>query len=137
MVPATTAQETTSAPQAPSAQQENTVASFEVPKSEPSAEELKKEEKANEGEGGLLAPITKILPAKKEKVIDLSSAETIIQDGEIVAGSDTTFEATPSNSESSEKRPPQVINGVKTYSSWGDVEGTSTSAADRILNRMR
>ncbi len=135
--PAVAAETTTGDSEAKPETPEGTVASFEVPRADSSATDFKKEEKSGESEGGLLSPITKILPAKKEKVIDLSSAETIIQDGEIVAGSDTTFEAAPSTPESDEKRPPQVVNGVKTYSSWGDVEGRSTSAADRILSKMR
>ncbi len=107
------------------------VASFEVPKK--TGQEVEKPKP--EGGGGLLAPIAKIRPPKKE--IDLTNAETIIQNGEIVAPTESNFETAPTPATSTERRPPAVVNGVKTYSSWDDVEGRSTSAADRIINQIR
>jgi hypothetical protein len=35
------------------------------------------------------------------------------------------------------RQAPQVVNGVKTYTSWDDVNANSSSAADRIIGRMR
>lgn len=104
--------------------------SFEVPKKE----ETKAEKPKSEG-GGLLSPIANLRPPRKP--IDLTNAETIIQNGEIVASSESTFESAPANSSPSERRPPAVVNGVKTYSSWDDVGAQSTSAADRIINQIR
>ncbi len=106
------------------------VSSFEVPKKT----ETEVEKPKPEG-GGILAPIAKIRPPKKE--IDLTNAETIIQNGEIVTPTETNFDSTPTSAASTERRPPAVVNGVKTYSSWDDVEGKSTSAADRIINQIR
>ncbi len=100
----------------------------------PKFEESKPEKK----EGGFLSPITKLMPEKKTKTIDLTGAETIIQDGEIVVGSETTIENIASSSEAiGERAPPQIINGVKTYSSWDDIDATNVSAASKILERMR
>lgn len=108
------------------------VATFEIRRDESKPVE-NKPEKANR-ESGLLAPIAKIRPPRKE--IDLSGAETIIQNGEIVGESESTF-TTSSASPSGPRQAPQVVNGVKTYSSWNDVDARSSSAADKIINRIR
>ncbi len=104
---------------------------FEVPRNT----EAKKEEKANSSGGGLLAPIANIRPPRKE--LDLSDAVTIIQDGEIVAGSETNFETVPEPDTGDRPQAPQIVNGVKTYASWDDVTARSSSAADKIIRSMR
>lgn len=108
---------------------------FEVPRNESKKDEVKQEEKSSRDGGGLLSPIANLRPPRKE--IDLSAAETIIQNGEIVAGSDTSFDAAPMTTGTGPRQAPQVINGVKTYSSWDDVNARSSSAADRIIDKIR
>lgn len=110
------------------------VATFEIRKPMGEVAEPEKEKKADR-DGGLLSPIAKIVPPKKE--IDLSSAETIIQDGEILDSTRTHFESSPSGPATGARQAPQVVNGVTTYSSWGDVNARSTSVADRIINQIR
>jgi len=107
---------------------------FEVPRDESKKAE-KKEVKPGSSGGGLLSPIANIRVPRKE--IDLTSAETIIQDGEIVAGSETNFNTVPEPSSTVQRQAPQVVNGVKTYTSWGDVNARSSSAADKIIGSMR
>ncbi|NLT72013.1 MAG: hypothetical protein GXX91_15160 [Verrucomicrobiaceae bacterium] len=104
---------------------------FEVPRNP----EAKKEEKASSSGGGLLAPIANIRPPRKE--LDLTDAVTIIQDGEIVAESETNFETVPESDTDDSPQAPQIINGVKTYASWDDVAARSSSAADKIIRSMR
>ncbi len=94
-----------------------------------------KEVKPGSSGGGLLSPIANIRVPRKE--IDLTSAETIIQDGEIVAGTETSFDTVPEPSSTGQRQAPQVVNGVKTYTSWGDVNARSSSAADKIIGSMR
>jgi hypothetical protein len=115
----------------------NEVATFEIRRDDSKPSEPKKEEKADR-EGGLLAPISKIRPPRKE--IDLTGAETIISNGEIVkeaAPAAATVAATPGTSPVGPRQAPQVVNGVKTYTSWDDVNARSTSAADRIIGGIR
>lgn len=121
---ATTATASTTAP----------TTTFEVPRDESKKAE-KKEVKPGSSGGGLLSPIANIRVPRKE--IDLTSAETIIQDGEIVAGSETNFNTVPEPSSTGQRQAPQVVNGVKTYTSWGDVNARSSSAADKIIGSMR
>jgi len=135
MTPATTASAPPAKPAAP-----NTVAAsapsatFEVPRDESKKEE-KKEVKPGSSGGGILSPIANIRVPRKE--IDLSSAETIIQNGEIVAGSETNFETVTDSGSSAPRQAPQIVNGVKTYSSWDDITARSSSAADKIIGSMR
>ncbi|MDF1824461.1 MAG: hypothetical protein P1U68_07450 [Verrucomicrobiales bacterium] len=83
-------------------------------------------------------PISKIRNQKEEKTIDLTGAETIIQNGEIVAEAEDLVESNKVETLSSgERQPPRIVNGVKTYSSWDDVGARSVSAADKILNQIR
>ena len=107
---------------------------FEVPRDESKKEE-KKEVKPGSSGGGLLSPIANIRVPRKE--IDLTSAETIIQDGEIVAGSETNFDIVPEPGSTGQRQAPQIVNGVKTYNSWDDVNARSSSAADKIISSMR
>ena len=107
---------------------------FEVPSDESKKEE-KKEVKPGSSGGGLLSPIANIRVPRKE--IDLTSAETIIQDGEIVAGSETNFDIVPEPGSTGQRQAPQIVNGVKTYNSWDDVNARSSSAADKIISSMR
>ena len=95
--------------------------------------------KDNDGShDGLLNPIAKIRPPRKEKEIDLTGAETIIADGEIVARDNPAMLAsTPESGSNGPRQAPQVVNGVKTYSSWDDVNASSSSAADKIISRIR
>lgn len=86
--------------------------------------------------GGLL-PIGKNRGEKKSAPIDMTGAETIIQNGEIVAPDDNGFTANVAPQGNGVKDPPKVINGVKTYSSWEDVEAAPVSAADKILKQIR
>ena len=89
----------------------------------------------------LMNPINKLRPSKKDSApVDFTGAETIIQNGEIVAPSSTGSGAENAVADTGSNMPrqaPQVINGATTYSSWDDVEGTKTSAAEKILRQMR
>ena len=110
------------------------VATFEIRRDDTKPAPAKKEEKP-ERDGGLLAPVAKLRPPKKE--IDLTGAETIIQNGQIVGESESSFTAASEPKPSGPRQAPQVVNGVTTYTSWDDVNAASTTAADRILNRLR
>jgi hypothetical protein len=136
--PAKPATSTTAAPAKPAAATTASTTAptttFEVPRDDSKKEE-KKEVKPGSSGGGLLSPIANIRVPRKE--IDLTSAETIIQNGEIVAGSETNFETVPEPSSTGQRQAPQVVNGVKTYSSWDDVNARSSSAADKIIGSMR
>ncbi len=82
-------------------------------------------------------PLAKIRNQKEEKTIDLTGAETIIQNGEIVGESEDIVESNKVEMSTGDRQPPRMVNGVKTYSSWDDVDARSVSAADKILNQMR
>lgn len=82
-------------------------------------------------------PLAKMRNQKEEKTIDLTGAETIIQNGEIVGETEDIVESNKVQTTSGERQPPRIVNGVKTYSSWDDVDARSVSAADKILNQMR
>ena len=101
-------------------------------------ETIVKEEKR--GSRFLITPINKLKTAKKNSPsVDMTTAETIIQNGKIITPSSTTsVDDTVSNPETNMPRQaPQVIDGATTYSSWDDVEGTTSSAVDKILRQMR
>lgn len=136
--PAKPATSTTAAPAKPAAATTASTTAptttFEVPRDDSKKEE-KKDVKPGSSGGGLLSPIANIRVPRKE--IDLTSAETIIQNGEIVAGSETNFETVSEPSSTGQRQAPQVVNGVKTYSSWDDVNARSSSAADKIIGSMR
>ena len=108
------------------------VATFEIRRDESKPVEPEKKEKFDL-DGSLLNPIAKIRPKKE---IDLTGAETIIQNGEIVAGSDPLAAAVQTDT-TAPRQAPQVVNGVKTYSSWNDVDARSASAAEKIISRIR
>ncbi len=103
---------------------------------EPQADQTKKK-KRKLGFPKLAMPS---LPKVKKpgKKTDYTSVETVMKDGAFVekTETETTFSNAPLN-ENGERRPPTVVNGVKTYSNWNDVEGRSTSAADKILRQLR
>lgn len=82
-------------------------------------------------------PIPKIRPPKKEKPVDMTGAETIIADGEIVQEEEDIVDTNIVATGTGQREPPRVVNGVTTYSSWDDVEARSVSAADKILNSIR
>ena len=82
-------------------------------------------------------PIKAIRPPRKEKTLDLTGAETIIANGEIIEGQGDIVETNRVSTQSGPRQAPQVINGVTTYSSWDDVGGRSVSAADKILSQIR
>jgi hypothetical protein len=109
------------------------VATFEIRRDESKPVEPDKKEKSDR-DGSLLNPIAKIRPKKE---IDLTGAETIIQNGEIVAGSDPLATAAVQTDTTGPRQAPQVVNGVKTYSSWNDVDARSASAAEKIISRIR
>jgi hypothetical protein len=101
-------------------------------------ETIAKEEKR--GPKFLITPINKLKAAKnKSPSVDLTDAETIIQDGEIVTSSSTNVVngAIEDLEANMPGQAPQVINGATTYSSWDDVKGTTSSAVDKILRQMR
>ena len=107
---------------------------FEVPSMPNSASEPEKEKKTIAGT--ILTPVTKIRPPKKE--LDFTGAETIIADGEIVNDDGQSLaDRIVTAQGDGVKEPPKMVNGVKTYSSWEDVEGTSVSAADKIIRKIR
>ena len=111
-------------------------ATYEIRRDDSKPSDSKKEEKADR-EGGILSPIAKIRPRKE---LDLTGAETIIANGEIVketSNSLTTAAAPPEVPASGPRQAPQIVNGVKTYTSWNDVNARSSSAADRIIDGMR
>ena len=107
---------------------------FEVPAMPGTVSEPEKEKKSIAGT--ILSPVTKIRPPKKE--IDFTGAETIIADGEIVNDdSQNLSNRVVTTQGDGKKDPPKIVNGVKTYSSWEDVEGSSVSAADKIIKQIR
>jgi hypothetical protein len=111
-------------------------ATYEIRRDDSKPSETKKEEKTDR-EGGILSPIAKIRPRKE---LDLTGAETIIANGEIVKETSTpgpTLTAAPEAPATGPRQAPQVVNGVKTYTSWDDVNARSSSAADRIIGGMR
>lgn len=115
----------------------NEVATYEIRRDDSKPATEKKEPK-DDREGGILTPITKIKVPRKE--IDLTGAETIIANGEIVKEADApTAPVAPAASSAAPgpRQAPQVVNGVKTYSSWDDVNARTASAADRIIGQMR
>ena len=67
----------------------------------------------------------------------MTGAETIIANGEIVEPEEDIVETNIVSSGDGHREPPRIVNGVKTYSSWEDVEARSVSAADKILNSIR
>ncbi|MEM6916292.1 MAG: hypothetical protein AAF491_06955, partial [Verrucomicrobiota bacterium] len=85
----------------------------------------------------LTNPLAKIRGNKPQKTIDLTGAETIIQNGEIVATADDIVESNRVSLDDGVREPPRVVDGVTTYSSWDDVNARSVSAADKILGQMR
>lgn len=101
--------------------------------------EAKPEAKPEKEGFSLPNPIAKIRGQKEEKTrtIDLTGAETIIQNGEIVAAPENIVESNRDEESSGDRQPPRMVNGVKTYSSWDDIEARSVSAADKILNQIR
>lgn len=123
-VPAAKPAETTASP---------AVATFEIRRDPSKPAEPEKTEKTDR-DGGILSPISKIRPPRKE--IDLTGAETIIENGEIVGGTDT-LAASVETDTTAPRQAPQVVNGVKTYSSWNDIEARPSSAADKIISRIR
>ncbi len=80
-------------------------------------------------------PISKI--KKEPKPVSMEGAETIIENGEIVKEEKDIVESNIVKTDAGEKKPPRVVDGVKTYNSWEDVEARSVSAADRIISQMR
>lgn len=113
------------------------VAAFEIRREDSLPVETEKKEKADR-EGGFLAPISKIMPPKKE--LDLTGAETIIANGEIVkdvSSLSSTVSASQGAAPASPRQAPQVVNGVKTYASWDDVGALTNSAADRLIGGIR
>lgn len=107
---------------------------FEVPSMPNSISEPKKEKKSIAGT--LLSPVSKIRPLKKE--LDFTGAETIISDGEIVNDDGQSLASRIVTTQGDGKKdPPKIINGVKTYTSWDDVEGSTVSAADKIIRQIR
>jgi hypothetical protein len=82
-------------------------------------------------------PLKSLRPPKREKTIDMTGAETIISNGEIVDGQEDIVESNIVTNETGTREAPRIVNGVKTYSSWDDVGGRSISAADKILDQIR
>lgn len=88
---------------------------------------------------GLLSKIPSLpkvsLPKRN---VTYSGTEVIIQNGQIVEAADNSFQT--SSSATANGKPTteaQIVDGVTTYSSWGDVQAGSSSAADKILNQLR
>lgn len=84
---------------------------------------------------GIPNPIEALKPDPKP--VSLVGAETIIENGEIVGEQEDIVESNIVKMGDDKKEPPRIVNGVKTYSSWDDVEGRNVSAADRIISQMR
>ena len=86
----------------------------------------------------MVSPIKNLNPIPSmKKDVDYTGAETIIQDGEIVDEEPDDFVMEVESTETGTREPPKVVNGVKTYSSWDDVDARSLSPADKILNQIR
>lgn len=92
-----------------------------------------------EKKDGLLSKIPSLpkvsLPKRN---VTYSGSEVIIQNGQIVEAADNSFQT--SSSATANGKPTaeaQIVDGVTTYSSWGDVQAGSSSAADKILNQLR
>ncbi|MEM9018772.1 MAG: hypothetical protein AAGC68_17315, partial [Verrucomicrobiota bacterium] len=80
----------------------------------------------------------KIRPPKPPREIDMTGAETIIANGEILGEEEDIVESNRVAAGSSpERQAPRVVDGVTTYSSWDDVNARNVSAADKILNQIR
>ncbi|MDF1739480.1 MAG: hypothetical protein P1U86_10010 [Verrucomicrobiales bacterium] len=109
---------------------------FEVPSMPRAETEPEKEKEKKTIAGTILSPVSKIRPPKKE--LDFTGAETIIADGEIVNDDGQSLNSRIVTTQGDGKKdPPKIVNGVKTYSSWEDVEGSSVSAADKIIKQIR
>lgn len=94
-----------------------------------------KPEKEKKERDGILPPLPKIKVPKKPT--NYENVETIIEDGEIVEESDSIADAAIVTSGPDGDEPPKIVDGVKTYSSWDDVSESSSSAADKILQKIR
>lgn len=96
--------------------------------------ETSKKEKRKPGLFHLTIPsLPKI--GKSSKTPDYRSVETVMKDGAFVEGQENSFSSVPATS-SPGSHPPVVVDGVKTYSSWNDVEGSQTSAAEKIIRQL-
>ena len=85
----------------------------------------------------LANPIAAIRNRKEDKPVDLTGAETIISNGQIVGEIEDIDESNRVETGEGVRQPPRDIDGVTTYSSWDDVNARSVSAADKILNQIR
>lgn len=107
---------------------------FEVPTLPHTVSKPEKEKKTIAG--AILSPVSKMRPTKK--ALDFTGAETIIADGEIVNDDGQSLaDRIVTIPGDGVKDPPKMVNGVKTYSSWEDVEGSTVSAADKIISQIR
>lgn len=107
----------------------------EVPLFVESTPEVEKKEKREKKELSLPNPIAAFKPDPKP--INMEGAETIIENGEIVTKQEDIVESNIVKTGDGKKEPPRIVDGVKTYNSWEDVEGRNVSAADKILSQMR
>ncbi|MEM9283952.1 MAG: hypothetical protein AAGA96_19190 [Verrucomicrobiota bacterium] len=123
-----------SAPGPPSEEVQTVASNDPVPQFEGSPTSVPEKTKK---EGGFFKPISSLVPSRPEKQIDMTGAETIIQNGEIVAESETAPVMSDEPATDGTRTPPRVVNGSTTYSSWDDVEATSVSAASKILRNVR
>ncbi len=111
------------------------VAVYEI-RRDPNAPVVEKKPTKAASESTFPSPRSIIRFPKKE--VDLTGSETIIQNGEIVNESNPAVaSAFESKTSGGPRQAPQVVNGVKTYSSWKDVDARPASVADRILNQIR
>lgn len=89
-------------------------------------------------EGGIFSRMS--MPKIPKKKTDYVEVETVMKDGEFIKDdAETSFSADPTlpSPSNGESKAPEIINGVKVYSSWDDVEASSVSEADRIINNIR
>lgn len=84
---------------------------------------------------GILPPLPKIKVPKKPT--NYENVETIIENGEIVGEDESIVEDNIVSEGPVGTEPPKIVDGVKTYSSWDDVDARSASAADKILQKIR
>ena len=94
---------------------------------------------ADDSSGGLFSGLTKTKERRK-KPVDYSNFETVMENGEFVEKDEPDFSAATAPATApvdGEVRAPQVIDGVKTYSSWDQVGGRNVSAAEKILRNAR
>ena len=95
---------------------------------------------------GRFSPLAKFR-RKKDKSIDTSRAEVLVNDGGTLVPSDSVgsddvkvtdrVSVASTGTGTGPAKPPQKVEGSVVYDSWDDVAARKTSAADEILRQMK